>query len=152
MFGRAANVRESEARRLTAIPGIRNRVFRTLLCELVPTLEIIIVRDTIGRAMLRDMASLQFGEMVKAVVDVEAGIMAIGGELHSDEEAILLDNGSRQSNLWGINLYPEKPSEEWIEFDSMINVRPSGGNRSRFVESGEIREAVTRIVQRLVED
>lgn len=137
---------------LTAIPGIRNRVFRVLVCELVPALEIIIVRDTIDRAMLRDMASLQFGDMVKAVVDVEAGIMAIGGELHSDEEAMLLDNGSRQSNLWGINLYPEKPSEEWIEFDSMINVRPSGGNRSRFVESGDIREAVTRILQRLVEE
>ena len=122
------------------------------MCELEPTLEIIIVRDTIGRATLRDMAGVQFGDMVKAVVDAEAGIMAIGGELHSDEEAILLDNGSRQSNLWGINLYPEKSSEEWIEFDSMINVRPSGGNRSRFVESGEIREAVTQIVQRLVED
>ena len=119
---------------------------------MVPTLEIIIVRDTIGRDMLRDMAGVQFGDMVKAVVDVEAGIMAIGGELHSDEEAMLLDNGSRQSNLWGINLYPEKPSDEWIEFDSMINVRPSGGNRSRFVESGEIREALTRIVQRLVKD
>ena len=98
------------------------------------------------------MAGLQFGDMVKAVVDVEAGIMAIGGELHSDEEAVLLDNGSRQANLWGINLYPEKPSDEWIEFDSMINVRPSVGNRSRFVESGEIREALTQIVQRLVED
>ena len=138
--------------RLTAIPGIRNRVFKTLLCGLVPTVEIIIIRDTINRATLRDMAGLQFGDMVKAVVDVEAGIMAIGGELHSDEEAILLDDGSLQSNLWGINLYPEKPSEEWIEFDSMINVRPSAGNRSRFVESGEICEAVTQIVQRLVED
>ena len=102
--------------------------------------------------MLRDMASLQFGDMVKAVVDVEAGLMAIGGELHSDEEAVLLDEGSRKSNLWGINLYPDKPSEEWIEFNSMINVRPSGGNHSRMVESGEIRKAITRIVQRLVED
>lgn len=97
------------------------------------------------------MASQQFGDMVKAVVDIEEGIMAIGGELHSDEEAMLLDQGSLQSNLWGINLYPDKPSEEWIEFDSMINVRPSSGNRSRSVESAEIREAVTRIVQRLVE-
>lgn len=152
IFDRSTSVRLSDVRHLTAIPEIRNRVFRTLSSELGPTLEIIIVRDTIGRAMLRDMAGLQFGDMVKAVVDVEAGIMAIGGELHSDEEAVLLDNGSRQSNLWGINLYPEKPSDEWIEFDSMINVRPSGGNRSRFVESGEIREAVTRIVRRLVED
>ncbi|MDE0404105.1 MAG: DUF5674 family protein [Nitrospira sp.] len=118
----------------------------------MPTLEIILVRDIIDRTTLRDVAGRQFGDMVKAVVDVEAGMMAIGGELHSDEEAILLDNGSRQSNLWGINLYPEKPSEEWIEFDSMINVRPSGGNRSRHIESVEIREAVTQIVHRLVED
>ena len=101
--------------------------------------------------MLRDMADVQFGDMIKAVVDVEAGMMAIGGELHSDAETVLLDNGSRQSNLWGINLYPEKPSEEWIEFDSMINVRPSQGNRSRHVESAEIRDALTKIVQRLVE-
>ena len=122
------------------------------MCELVPTLEIIVVRETISRETLRDVAGRQFGDMVKAVVDVETGMMAIGGELHSDEEAVLLDEGSRQSNLWGINLYPEKPSDEWIEFDSMINVRPSADNRSRFVESGEIREALTRIVQRLVEE
>ena len=77
--------------------------------------------------------------------------MAIGGELHSDEEAMLLDQGSLQGNLWGINLYPEKSDEEWIEFDSMINVRPSSGNRSRNVESAEIREEVTQIVHRLVE-
>ena len=137
---------------LTAIPEIRNRVFKTLVCELVPTLEIVIIRDPTSRETLRDMAGRQFGDMVKAVVDLEAGIMAIGGELHSDEEAMLLDEGSRQSDLWGINLYPEKPSQEWIEFDSMINVRPSAGNRSRFVESGEIREAITQIVQRLVEE
>ena len=89
--------------------------------------------------------------MVKAVVDVEQGIMAIGGELRSDEEAILLDQGSVQKNLWGINLYPERPVPEWIEFDSMINVRPSGGNRSRHVESSKIRDAVTTILNRLVE-
>ncbi|MCY4131438.1 MAG: DUF5674 family protein [Nitrospira sp.] len=141
-----------ESAQLTTIPGIRNRVFRTLLCELVPTLEIIIVRDTISRATLRDVARRQFGDMVKAVVDTEAGIMAIGGELHSDEEAMLLDEGSRQSNLWGINLYPEQATEEWIEFDSMINVRPSEGNRSRHIESVKIRETVIQIVQRLVED
>ncbi len=77
--------------------------------------------------------------------------MAIGGELHSDEEAMLLDQGSVQKNLWGINLYPERLVPEWIEFDSMINVRPSGGNRSRYVESAEIRDTVTIIVNRLVE-
>jgi hypothetical protein len=113
-------------------------------------MEIKVIRDTVSRDTLQEMATQQFGDMVKAVVDVEQGIMAIGGELHSDEEAMLLDQGSMQGNLWGINLYPEKSIEEWIEFDSMINVRPSAGNRSRDVESAEIREAVTTIVQRLV--
>jgi hypothetical protein len=112
-------------------------------------MEIRVVRDSISRDELTEIAKQQFGDMVKAVVDVEQGIMAIGGELHSDEEAMLLDQGSAQRHLWGINLYPDKPLDEWILFDSMINVRPSGGNRSRYVESSEIRDAVTRIVNRL---
>jgi len=112
-------------------------------------MEIRVVRDTVSRDELTEIAKQQFGDMVKAVVDVEQGIMAIGGELHSDEEAMLLDQGSAQRHLWGINLYPDKPLDEWIIFDSMINVRPSGGNRSRYVESSEIRGAVTRIVNRL---
>ena len=108
-----------------------------------------VIRDTISRDELTEIAKQQFGDMVKAVVDMEQGIMVIGGELHSDEEAILLDQGSAQRHLWGINLYPDKPLNEWIEFDSMINVRPSGGNRSRYVESQETREVITRIVNRL---
>jgi len=115
-------------------------------------MEIKIVRDTITKAELNEMAKQQFGDMVKAVVDVEQRIMTIGGELHSDEEAVLLDQGSAQKNLWGINLYPEQPIAEWIEFDSMINVRPSGGNRSRNVEQAEIREAITAIVNRLAKE
>ncbi len=115
-------------------------------------MEIIIIRTSMTKADLNTIAQQQFGDMVKAVVDVEQGIMAIGGELHSDEEAMLLEQGSHQRNLWGINIYPERPSSEWIEFDSMINVRPSGGNRSRYVERVEIRDAVTVIVNRLVQN
>ena len=115
-------------------------------------MDIIIIRDAVTRHELNEMAKQQFGDMVKAVVDVEQGVMAIGGELHSDEEAMLLDQGSAQKNLWGINLYPEQPVSEWIEFDSMINVRPSGGNRSRNVEQAEIRETITTIVNRLVKE
>jgi hypothetical protein len=118
----------------------------------VESMEIRVVRDTVSRDELTEIAKQQFGDMVKVVVDVEQGIMAIGGELHSDEEAVLLDQGCVLRHLWGINLYPNKVLNEWIEFDSMINVRPSGGNRSRYVESSEIREAVTRIVNRLVGD
>lgn len=113
-------------------------------------MEIHIVLDAVSRDQLTEMAKQQFGEMVKAVVDVERGIMAVGGELHSDEEAVLLDQGSQQRHLWGINLYPDKPADEWIEFDSMINVRPSAGNCSRSVESQDVRDTITRIVNRLV--
>ena len=96
------------------------------------------------------MAANRFGDFVKAVVDVEKRIMAVDAELHADEEALLLDNGSTQQNLWGINLYPELETSEWIEFDSMINVRPSQGNRSRSVENPEIQRTITSIVTNLV--
>lgn len=90
--------------------------------------------------------------MVKAVVDVARRIMAIGGELHSDEETLLLDEGSRQADLWGINLYPNESGDNWIEFDSMINVRPSQGNRSRGVDSRDLQHAIRGIVRELVSD
>lgn len=109
-----------------------------------------ILRQPIARSDLTSLADAQFGDMVKAVVDVARGIMAIGAELHSDEEAALLDDGSRQTDVWGINLYPNESGEAWIEFDSMINVRPSQNNRSRDVEDEERRNAIRRIVQALV--
>jgi Protein of unknown function (DUF5674) len=103
-------------------------------------------------AELQSMAREQFGDMVKAVVDVEQALMAIGGELHSDEEAVLLDQGSRQTDLWGINLYPDAAEAELVEFDSMINVRPGQGNRSRSVEDPARRERIQEIVRRLVRE
>lgn len=111
-----------------------------------------IVRAPIARSDLAAMAGSQFGDMVKAVVDIDRTLMAVGGELHSDEEASLLDDGSRQDALWGINLYPAERGEGWIEFDSMINVRPGQGNRSRDVEDEGTRAAIRRIVAALVSD
>ena len=96
------------------------------------------------------MARAQFGEMIKATVDVERGILAIGGDLHCDEEALLLEDGSSQEQLWGINVYPEKIGEDYIEFDSMINVRPSQNNRSRGVENPEIQASIIRVVNGLI--
>lgn len=96
------------------------------------------------------MAESRFGNLVKAVVDVERKIMAVDGELHADEEALLLENGSRQENLWGINIYPELDGPDRVEFDSIINIRPSQGNRSRGVEDPAIREKITQIVNNLV--
>jgi Protein of unknown function (DUF5674) len=99
---------------------------------------------------LRRLAADQFGDFVKAVVDMGRGVMAIGGELHADEEATLLDEGARQADLWGINLYPDRPLAEMVEFDSMINVRPSQSNRSRGVEDPTVRRQIQLIVERLV--
>lgn len=72
--------------------------------------------------------------------------MAVGGELHAHEEAVLLDDGSAPQELWGINLYPAENGDEWIEFDALINIRPSQHNRSRSVESPSTREAMRKLV------
>jgi hypothetical protein len=109
-----------------------------------------IIREGIDPAQLGSLAADQFGDFVKAVVDVDRGVMAVGGELHADGEALLLDEGSRLEDLWGINLYPERADESWIEFDAMINIRPAQGNKSRDVEDEDVRERITRLVTHLV--
>lgn len=113
-------------------------------------MEIRLVRKPLPLATVRALAQAQFGEMIKAAVDVERGVMALGGELHSDEEALLLEDGSRQEHVWGINIYPDNPEQDRVEFDSMINVRPSQANRSRGVDDPEIRERILAAVAKLV--
>lgn len=113
-------------------------------------MEIKILQNQVTRKELGEMAAEQFGEWIKAVVDVERGIMAIGGELHADMEAVLLEQGSGQKDVWGINLYPDKEGDDWIEFNSMINVRPSSGNRSRGVESLEVQEKIRGVVKKWI--
>jgi hypothetical protein len=111
-----------------------------------------IVREPITLDEIRSLARSQFGDFVKAVVDVGLGLMAIGGELHADEEALLLEQGSRQVDLWGINIYiyPDRVGTDRIEFDSMINVRPSQGNRSRSVEDPALRQQIVNVVTGLI--
>lgn len=99
---------------------------------------------------LSKMAEATFGDLVKAVVDVAREMMAVDAELHADEEALLIERGSDQADLWGINLYPGLEGDDFVEFDSMINLRPSRENRSRGVEDPSIRERIRRIVNDLV--
>jgi hypothetical protein len=110
-----------------------------------------IITNKVSVVKLREMTSKMFGNLIKAVVDIEKEIMAIDGELHADEQALLLENGSKQENLWGINMYPDNSSEDFIEFDSVINIRPSQQNRSRGVNNPEIKKKILQIVNKLVE-
>ncbi len=105
-----------------------------------------IVGDKITIDELRQMAAGMFGNLVKAVVDVDRGLIALDAELHSDLEAFLLQDGSAQGSLWGINLYPDMSGDDFIEFDSLINIRPSQGNRSRGVENKQIRDRIAAVV------
>lgn len=109
-----------------------------------------LITEPVPMLYLRELGEELFGDMVKAVVDVEKGIMAVGAELHADEEAFLLERGSRQDNLWGINLYTERKLSEMVEFDSMINIRPRQNNRSRGVEDANLRDRIQTIVGKLV--
>jgi len=109
-----------------------------------------IVTDQITIEELKEMAKKMFGNLVKAVVDVEKEIMAVDGELHSDEQALLIEKGSKPANLWGINIYPHKKGKDFIEFDSVINIRPSQQNRSRGVENKKIKKKILEIVNNLI--
>lgn len=110
-----------------------------------------IIIDKIKISELKEMAKNKFGDFVKAVVDIEKGIMAVDAELHSDQEAILLENGSDQKNLWGVNLYVDLPKDQRVEFDSMINLRPTFGNRSRGVDDPGIQKKIIEVVNQLIE-
>lgn len=109
-----------------------------------------IIRDKITQEELKIIADKIYGNLVKAVVDIELKIIAVGGELHADEEALLLEKGSKQESLWGVNLYPDKFGEELIEFDSIVNIRPSQKNLSRGVENNKLRKKIKEIVLSLI--
>lgn len=111
-----------------------------------------IVKEKISLEELNKMSEKMFNNLVKAVVDIENEIMAVDAELHADLEGLLLENGSNQEHLWGINLHPNKlPDITWIEFDSMINIRPRQNNRDRYVHDQKIREKIINIVNKLVQ-
>ena len=113
--------------------------------------DIVIISSAISAQRLSEIATNRFGDMVKAVVDTKRRILALGGELHADEESALIEQGSEQVHLWGINIYPDKPRSEWVEFDSLINIRPRLGNRSRSVEDEATRILICEIVNSLVQ-
>lgn len=114
-------------------------------------MKIVVVKEKITVDEVKRLASESYGEMVKAVVDIENGILAIGGEWHADAEVILLQQGSKQDDLWGFNIYPGRQHQQWIEFVSLINIRPRQNNRKMEIEDAAIREKISHLVNKLVD-
>ncbi len=110
-----------------------------------------IIREHISVEELARLTLMMDGDLVKAVVDVRREIMAAGARFHAELEADLLEDGSAQADVWGINLYPARYDRpDWLEFDSVINLRPRHGNRSRSVDDPRAMDAIASIVGRLV--
>ena len=102
---------------------------------------------------LKDMANKMFGELVKADVDVVKRIVIIDMPMHYDGEQELLQNGSKQKDIWGINLHPsDYGTDDFIEFDSMINIRPSQGNASKDVLDAAVKSKIVEIIAGVVHD
>lgn len=112
--------------------------------------DIVFVDRPIDRDVLRTLVARHFEDMVKYVVDVERGVAAVGGELHADEEALLLERGSKQEHLWGANYYPGRGPDACIEFTSLINIRPAFGNRGMAVQSEPLRARIREITFALI--
>ena len=114
-------------------------------------MDIKLISQSIPIDQVARMAKQQFGELIKATVDVRKKSLALGGDLHADEEQLLLENGSAQKDLWGVNLYPAKfGTPDFVEFDSMINIRPSQGNKSRGVEDDGVRQQIREVIDQLI--
>ena len=114
--------------------------------------EIKIFTTSVNLSEIKQIAEATFVDFAKGVVDVDKNILGLGGELHADIEAKLLEQGSKQENLWGINLYPEQALPDMLEFDSMINIRPRQNNRSRSVEDLELQKKILDIVTSFVKN
>jgi hypothetical protein len=110
-----------------------------------------ILQQKITREHLKTLANNTFVDMIKCVADVKQGLLAVDAELHADLESMLLENGSEQDYLWGFNLYPDEIGDDFIEFDSLINIRSWQGNRSRDVEDENVREQIREIVSKYIE-
>lgn len=102
---------------------------------------------------LQAMANKMYGEFVKADVDIVKKIVIVDMPMHYDGEQELLKKGSKQADLWGINLHPEDyNTTDFIEFDSMINIRPSQGNPSRDVLNKAVKQKIKEIIAEVVHE
>lgn len=119
-------------------------------CGTMYSVEILVAREPINKKMLEALAKEWHFSLVKGVVDIERGYIALGGEWHMDANNRLIEEGSRQEHLWGFNIYPKEHGNAAIEYISLINIRPAQGNRSMEVASEEVRMSMHNVVARII--
>lgn len=91
-----------------------------------------------------------YNSMIKFAVDIETEKVIFGGEMHADAERVLLENGSLQKNIWGANIYPEREKPDWLEYTSLINIRPTQDNLSMEIFSNEIKNKINAIINKVI--
>ena len=105
-----------------------------------------IIREQTTKEQLQEMMEM-LETYVKLAVDIELGILAGGGAMHADCEAVLLEDGSQQEFIWGADWNPE--SQE-VTFESLINIRPRQNNRSLELQDPELRKRVEQVTLKLL--
>jgi hypothetical protein len=110
-----------------------------------------ILRTRIALSHLRNNCMNHFEELVKADVDLGREVMAVDAAMHADLEEALLQDGAEQADVWGINLYPDNPRDSFIEYTSLINIRPSQDNFSMEIQDPELRDRIRAVVEGLVD-
>ena len=113
-------------------------------------MSICIITSPITRAEASHLGKEWYTDLIKGVVDIKNGVIALGGEYHMDANVLLIEHGSEQENVWGFNIYPDQKDAEWIEYISLINIRPKVNNRSMEVEDQNIRATMKEIIERLI--
>lgn len=124
---------------------------RLNLSAIMAYVNIKIVEDKISLRELREIAQEFYTTMVKGVVDIEKEIVAFGGEYHADANEVMMENGSRQNDVWGFNVYFDRPRESWIEYISLINIRPKAGNMEMEIQDKNIRDKMEAIINSKIE-
>ncbi len=111
--------------------------------------QILVTDQKISKEQLENLCKVWFEDMVKVVVDVERELVAIGGELHADAVALLIEDGSKSKNIWGANLYPWHSPGDRVEFTAMINIRPNQNNPSMEILDEAIKAKVGQIIEKI---
>jgi hypothetical protein len=110
-------------------------------------MKIYLLKERATSEQMREMLE-SLENYVKLAVDVEEKILAGGGILHADCEAVLLENGSIQENIWGADWLPFTRE---VTFESLINIRPRQNNLGLEIKDEELRERIEKIVRNLME-